>query len=266
MKKGFTSLALAFVAFGAALTGCNNDDDGSSLPPPIPGGVYSVTGDGFVDVYWTPVRGVDDLAGYGVYRGAAPEGPYTKLAVIGAAADTYRDGTVVNGATYYFAVDAFDLEGNESALSVEEVFDTPRPAGAALRVYTRQEDLDRSGVDFSEQPDAAEMRVPWDLGDIYVEADADGFFRVIGTTAEDDLQDLGWTSSFDDVGYAPGDGWVSSPVGLELVLHHTYVLWTGDDYYAKFRVTAIEPAAVVIEWAYQADQGNPELARPGVTS
>lgn len=259
-------LALALAALGAGIAGCGNDDE-SSLPPPIPGGVFSVTGDGWVDVYWNPIRGLDDLAGYGVYRGSAPDGPYFKLAEkFGVESDSYRDETVENGTTYYYAVDAFDLDGNESALSVETVFDTPRPSRAGLRIYTRQADADRAGVDFSEQPDHAQMRVPWDLGDLFVEADADGFFRVIGTSSADDLQDLGWTSSFDEVGYAPADGWVESPLGLELVTGHTYVLWTSDDHYAKFRVSAIEANAVVLEWAYQTDPGNPELVRPGVRS
>ncbi|HMB69817.1 MAG TPA: hypothetical protein VKU85_10915, partial [bacterium] len=57
------------------------------------------------------------------------------------------------------------------------------------------------------------------------------------------------------------------PNGVELIPGHTYVVWTHDSYFAKLRVVAIVekagiPSAILFDWAYQVDQGNPELAPP----
>ena len=112
--------ALTFLFLGAGCEDCESPD---GVPPPIPSGVYSVTGDGFVEIFWDPIRGYDDLAGYGVYRSTGdPEGPYYRLERLhGAEEDYYYDDTAQNGTTYYYAVDAFDFDGNESELSIEDV-------------------------------------------------------------------------------------------------------------------------------------------------
>ncbi|MDP6461803.1 MAG: hypothetical protein QGH59_08480, partial [Gemmatimonadota bacterium] len=56
------------------------------------------------------------------------------------------------------------------------------------------------------------------------------------------------------------------PTGVELIPGHTYVVWTWDSHFAKFRVTEEYfttpgiPAGVQIDWAYQTDLDNPELS------
>jgi hypothetical protein len=273
-RRYLVGAVLLFAGF--ALVGCRDKKEvimvPENVPPPIPSGVTSLTGDNWVEVYWDPIRGLDDLEGYGVYRSSASEGPYHKLAVVlGAESNFYRDETALNGVKYYYAVDAFDREGLESDLSLEDVFDTPRPARDGLRVYNREYDPAQSGVDLSEQPSHTDMVVGWNdpQTDFFFYKDTDGVTRVVGTVVHDtggdypnDIQDLGWTSSLDDVGWAPAEGWVRSPVGLEIVPQHTYVVWTWDDHYAKFRVTAVDPTNVVLDWAYQVDAGNQELAPP----
>jgi hypothetical protein len=271
-QQGWILGAVALLTLAA---GCNDEESPDATPPPIPTGVYSVTGDHYVDIYWSPILGVDDLAGYGVYRSSTEQGPYHKLAEIPADAETqYRDDDAQNGVTYFYAVDAFDHDGNESDLSLETVFDTPRPAGTNLRLHAREASLALSGLDFSAQPNPNNMRVAWDdpQADIYVyledlpgEGDA---LRVVGTQIEGawtDLQDVGWTASLDEVNYAPELGWdARSPLGLELVEGHSYIVWTWDNYFAKFRVTSLNTADgyAMLDWAYQADPGNPELVRP----
>ena len=42
---------------------------------------------------------------------------------------------------------------------------------------------------------------------------------------------------------------------------HTYVVWTWDDHFAKFRVTAMSPGRVVVDWSYQLQRSNPFLKR-----
>jgi fibronectin type 3 domain-containing protein len=136
MKSAFPSGPFAFAIVGLAalaLAGCNDDvvhvEDG---PPAVPTGVTTITGDGQVQILWYPVR-EDDVAGYGVYRSFATDGRYDRIATVHGVENTSLvDDSVTNGVTYYYAVDAFDRAGHESALSYEDAFDTPRPAGTGV--------------------------------------------------------------------------------------------------------------------------------------
>jgi len=178
------------------------------------------------------------------------------------------DTDVQNGVTYFYAVDAFDFGGNESALSYEAAFDTPRPAGTGVTVWARLNQPSESGIDFSDWNSKANFVAAWDA------SDTDVYFQTIGPVLYakgtlinnywNDIQDLGWTATMDDVSWAPADGWSVSPNGVELIAGHTYVVWTHDSYFAKFRVTTLifaqgAPVGAILDWAYQIDQSNPEL-------
>jgi hypothetical protein len=223
-------------------------------PPAVPQGVYSITGDGAVYLFWLPVR-ESDLAGYRVYRSLNDDEYY----YIGYSVDeTFVDDAAVNGQTYYYAVSSIDENENESNLSYETVFDTPRPEGANLilaDVYTYP---NVSGYDFSSSAIVPDDDVD---ADIYVEYYNDAFYLNVAN-AETDIQDMGYTDNFDDISYSPTDGW-SSVGWSEIILGHTYIIWTSNNHYAKLRVTAISaPYSVRFDWGYQTDVGNPELARP----
>lgn len=263
-------LAFATVALAAlALAGCDDDviyvQDG---PPAVPTGVGTVTGDEWVEIFWSPVR-ENDVAGYGVYRSSTVDGQYDRIATVhGFDNTTHTDNDVSNGVTYYYAVDAFDSAGHESALSYEDAFDTPRPAGTGVTLYALQEDAAHSGLDWSDWPVSSFVTF-WNAADadIFVQR-VSGVLHAKGTViggSPNDIQDLGFTESMDEVSWAPGDGWSVSPNGVELIKGHTYVVWTHDLYYAKFRVietfsSSGSPSAVLIDWAYQIDQDNPELS------
>jgi hypothetical protein len=272
MKTTYPSgpFAFAIVVLAAlGVAGCDDDvvyvEDG---PPAVPTGVVTVTGDEWVEVQWNPVR-EDDVAGYGVYRSRTADGEYDRITTVhGVENTTHVDENVVNGTTYYYAVDAFDRTGHESALSYEDAFDTPRPAGTGVTLYALQEDPARSGLDWSDYP--VSSFVTWWSAvdtDLYVQR-VDGVLYAKGTVIggyPNDIQDLGWTESMDDVSWAPGDGWSASPNGVELIKGHTYVVWTWDSFYAKFRVVETfsnsgNLSAILIDWAYQIDQDNPELS------
>lgn len=255
-----------------ALAGCDDDkvvyvDD---IPPAVPTGVFTVTGDGQVDIYWNPVR-EDDLAGYGVYWSDQEDGVYQRLDTLYGVENThYVDTDVQNGTTYFYAVDAFDQAGHESALSYETAFDTPRPAGGPTIVYARLDQPNASGIDFSDwNPQGLGSFVTaWDAPDtdVYFQTIGQVLFAV-GTSINNfwnDIQDLGWTATMDDVSWAPTAGWSVAPNGVELIEGHTYVVWTHDSYFAKFRVRSLlysqgAPIAAVFDWAYQIDRNNPEL-------
>ena len=80
---------------------------------------------------------------------------------------------------------------------------------------------------------------------------------------DSDIQDMGPTSSILAIGTAPVSGW-STTHEVELYAGHTYVVWTWDDHYAKFRVSSLSPSRVVFDWAYQLIPANRLLKRtPG---
>jgi len=255
-----------------ALTGCYDDnpvsprvvDPPDVIPPAAPRGVYSVTGDGVVTVHWL-LNTEADVAGYRIYQSTCDAGPGCPYDPIGVTAgDQLRIDGLANGVTRFYAVAAYDLNGNEGDLSYETVFDTPRPAGVGLVLSNYLDAAAGSGYDFS-----AFAARPWD------DPETDIFFGDNGSIAQmfvpdfsTDIQDAGFTNDLDDVDFAPSGGW--SPTGsVELIRGHAYVVWMRDDHYAKFRVTSMipstptSPARVVTDWAYQIDPGNRELkARP----
>jgi hypothetical protein len=252
------------VILGIALLGCESDTiyfDSDSQPPATPRGVYSVTGDEAVKIVWL---GSDeqDLAGYRVWRSNSIDGAYDVKADIEVAdlplSLEWTDRSVTNGATYFYAVTSYDYAGNESDLSYEDVYDTPRPAGFNVRLYAVESDPGRSGFDFSRYTVTS---VSDDRADIIITRDGGVFFaEAVNLTGEPatDIQDFGYTENLDALDWAPPDGW--STVGWsEIIYGHTYAVWTRDNHYAKFRVTQIGGSSITIDWAYQIDLGNPEL-------
>ncbi|MEP7028809.1 MAG: fibronectin type III domain-containing protein [Candidatus Eisenbacteria bacterium] len=247
---------IAAVAAVFALAGCSVDEPvvlRDTVAPAAPRALYSVTGDGSVALHW--VRNSEsDLVGYRVYIAPAFAGPYTSLGT--AATPNYIVGGLANGATWYFAVSAYDVAGNESDLSTENVYDTPRPAGTNVSLNpSSTEPGGIAGYDFS----SGVLRLSGDPS-------TDMFFQVSSSTrlmvARDlntDIQDAGY-HPLDDLDWAPDAGW--SPTGtVELAVGHAYYLWTRDNHYAKFRVVALSDTQVKFDWAYQVDAGNPQLAR-----
>lgn len=78
------------------------------------GNVFSQTG--ALKVVWDP-NSENDLAGYKVYYGSASQN-YTNVIDAGTN-NEYTINSLTAGATYYFAVTAYDTAGNESDFSVE---------------------------------------------------------------------------------------------------------------------------------------------------
>lgn len=260
-------ILLAAAALGIA--GCNDSSSPRDVTPPAaPRGLFSVTGNQSVTLSWL-ANTESDLAGYRVYEAPCASGsncPYDRL---GATSATQFMATgLTNGVTRYFAISAVDQSGNESPLSYEDVFDTPRPAGStALNNFVNG--VAGAGWDFS-----AFAKVASD------DPSADIFYGNNGSIAQmfatevqvqpglfvpNDIQDAGYATSLDAVDFSPvgpNAGW--SPTGtVELIPGHCYIVWTWDDHYAKFRVTGVNSSTVSLDWAYQTAAGNPELhARP----
>jgi len=134
------------------------------------------------------------------------------------------------------------------------VFDTPRPEGFGLVLTDAVADPDFSGWDFSTY-----RVLPFDHLDTDIFFAFDGAtFLMLAAYTDTDIQDAGYTQTLDQIDWAPSAGW--SPTGaVEVVPGHSYVVWTHDDHYAKFRVTSVNATRVILDWAYQVARGNPEL-------
>src|SRR5688572_25705727 len=142
-------LMIFAVALFAA--GCH-DEDGpvrDVYPPAAPRGVYTVTGDGEVFIHWL-ANTESDVAGYRIYESPCESGggcPYDRVGQTAGLSFTVDD--LANGETRYFAVAAYDAAGNESELSEDILFDTPRPEGFGRVLNDYLDSPAGSGFDFS---------------------------------------------------------------------------------------------------------------------
>ena len=171
-----------------------------------------------------------------------------------------------NGDTYFYAVSAFDLDGNESDLSPEIVEDTPRPEGRGVKLRDYILDPDRSGLDLS-NADQGAIAFDRNNTDIYFGVDTEVSVPYIYSDNDVQIQDLGYTDSMDEVDVSPVKGFTT--LFVEAIVGHTYAFLTPDGNYAKIRITDmkvdwigndVKDAWVVFDWAYQLQTDNPDLA------
>ncbi len=274
------TILAALVLSALFLLGCEEETRYITTPdvPAVPVGVYSVTGDGYVDVYWQSNNDGGVTDGYGVYRYVGTNGDvdeYELLGTVDASSSqveeySYRDNGLQNGTTYWYAVNAYNGYG-ESELSSQDAFDTPRPQGSATLDLT-SEDAMRLGWDFSQarsrdwQSVDAEVFFEYDqnLDAFFLWANWDDVYvQSYGHT--DDLRNVNWGE--------PGAGW--NNVGwVQLVEGHAYLVAMGEvdeddisEHYAAVRVTRLDNAdqELSFQWAYQTDPFNPELKRRPLT-
>lgn len=83
-------------------------------------GTHSVT------LNWTASTS-PNIAGYRVYRGSAPGGPYTEITTRAQASTNFVDKAVSAGSTYYYVCVAVDTAGNQSKYSNEARAVVPSP-------------------------------------------------------------------------------------------------------------------------------------------
>jgi len=219
-------------------------------PPSEPTGIVVINGDNRVDLYWNENR-ESDLAGYNVYYSYEYDGRYE---LIGSTETNYFiDRDVDNGVTYYYAVTAYDYNGNESELSFDVIYATPRPEGFNQAIFDFHRFPENSGYGFSEY-----LVVPYD------DLESDVFFELfegeyyLNVWDDSDIQDMGPTNDIYDIPFAPTSGWAPDKYEVARV-GHTYVIWTWDNHYAKIRIKNITNDRVVFDWAYQLVEGENQL-------
>lgn len=235
-------------------SGCHHmsDDFADVTPPSAPRGLWTQTGDNMIELFWDR-NAEPDVAGYNVFVSSSYNGRYELIGTV--RSPYFLDLGARNGNTYYYAVTAFDYDGNESELSRDVAYDIPRPEGYGVVLDDFRRATATSGYDFSRY-----SVVPYN--DLY----ADMYFEnyqgtlYMNVREDSDIIDMGPTQSLLDIREAPTSGW-SPTHDVQLVVGHTYVVWTWDDHYAKFRVTNLSPGRVTFDWAYQLQRSNPLLKR-----
>ena len=248
MKTTINIFALLF--FGLILSACKVNDPFTFFdndPPSPPTGIVVINGDERVDLSWLQNR-EDDVAGYNIYSSYSYDGRYT---LIGSSDDNYFvDLDVVNGNTYYYAVTSYDFNGNESDLSYDVIYTTPRPEGYNQSIFDYRNFPDNSGYTFTSYSVTA-----------YDDSTTDFFFENYNRTFyldvwdDTDIQDMGPTVDIYDIAEAPLNGW--SPTKDEIAkVGHTYVIWTWDNHFAKVRINSITNDRITFDWAFQLVEGN----------
>lgn len=242
-------VALSLISFHAC--DVNDTYEVDLNPPAPPTGIQVINGDNRVDLFWNENR-ESDLAGYNIYFSYSYYGQY-ELIGSSAYAD-FVDYDAVNGETYYYAVTAYDYNGNESDLSRDVIYSTPRPEGFNQAIFDFHQFPENSGYGFSEY-----SVVPYDAN-----PESDVFFELfegeyyLNVWDDTDIQDMGSTIDIYDIPFAPTNGW-SPDKYVPAIVGHTYVLWTWDNHFAKVRISQIINDRMVFDWAYQTVQGEQQL-------
>ncbi len=250
---------------------CDSDDVIILDPAPQPPqGVYSITGDDTVYVYWNgPYE--EDIKEYIIWRSYEEYDNYVAVGYRQAEHNPnldliiyeFKDDSVTNGVTYFYAVTAVDDADQMSELSAESVFDTPRPDGRAV-FYDRAARPNQAGFSFSP---ATVVPYPSSAAHVYVDRGDNGVFYINAANIDVEIQGMGFTYGFDDIGWAPQEGW-SANGWAEIVPGHSYVVGIRDNHgdwnYAKIRILATDEQTgeVSFQWAYQPSPNNPELVAP----
>lgn len=261
MMKTTNLFLMMLIMVFLALTGC--DDNGyyvyDNTPPSPPRNVWTVTGDNRVDIFWDH-NTESDVIGYNVYYNSQYEGRYTLL---GSTEDnSFIDYGAENAVTTYYAVAAYDDNGNESELSYDVVYDTPRPEGFNQAIFDYSRFPGTSGYDLSDY-----------LVRAYDDDGSDFFFEIfegvpyLNVWEDTDLIDMGSTYDLYDISYAPDPedpGWIQLLDGdnvkyIDIYPGSTYVVWTWDNHFAKIRVRSVTSERMVFDWAYQLVEGEREL-------
>jgi hypothetical protein len=228
----------------------NHHDNFDNTPPAPPSGIQVINGNNRVDLSWTRNR-ESDLAGYNIYYSTSYDGKYYLLG--SSTTNSYIDDAASNGVLNYYAVTAYDQSGNESDLSKDVAYATPRPEGFNQTVFDYLKFPGSAGYSF------ANYRVV-----AYNDSLADFFFEnyngkyYLDVYTDTDILDAGPTANIYDIPFVPTANW-SPTKDTTAVIGDTYVIWTWDNHYAKIRISDITNQRIVFDWAYQLVQGNKQL-------
>ncbi len=249
------------------------------LPKPL--ALTSISLDRAIHLSWTDNAYQADPAGFSAYRVYSSSYDLDHNACLN---DWALEGTTVasaflaadlpNGAPRCFGVTAVTIEGFESLWS-DLRYDTPRPDGADVLVYTTASDPLRSGFRFFLDGNNDGQAGPLELGivsaaasgqmDFVVQTDAGGNIQIVPQRSNTTFQRYGSQPIRDltAIDIAPVGGYGSAPLLAQPRYGYVFQMNEGDGFYryGAIRVVATGPDYVIFDWSYQTDRGNPELIR-----
>jgi hypothetical protein len=276
-----------FTVIAAMICGCDTDSTTvvgpGDLNPPL--GLWSVTGDGEVDLAWYTSNYESDLDGYVVYFYEGAYGDLDSQSSIPAVFDslgslfvTSPSGEVqsvtvtglTNGDNYSFLIVAAKDDWSEISHTSNIVVDTPRPDVTSLVLKDQNLLQGDCALKFSvtapyiqvvddTDPSAAVMFESFNAG-------AGKRSGLVGVAGRAQVQDLGFMSDWDTADHAPTDGYPAADFSVTAIANHVYAVKTSAGHYAKIYVQGItgnpeDNSDVATVWAaYQTDPNNPELA------
>jgi hypothetical protein len=243
---------LGIVIVALTLVSCREHFIVDTTPPTPPQGVIATALSNSVEVRW--LRNQEpDVAGYRVWISDRYDGEYK---LIGTTVEArFVDLGARNGERVYYGISAYDFEDNESELSTDVVYATPRPEGFGTKLNNYRVAPLFAGYDFSTYSIG---NYNDDYTDVFFEALNGRYY--LNVWDDTDIQDMGYTGSLYDIVVAPEGGWAPSRI-VEAIPGHTYIVWTWDDHFAKIRVREVTPQRITFDWAYQIAKSNPDLKR-----
>ena len=253
------------------------------LTLPAPATLLSVSLDGAIALAWAdnaydaaPARFSD----YRIYSAAYDLD--TGLCAV----DWFLEGTTVapefiagalpNGQPKCFAVTAVSVEGYESLWSPIRA-DTPRPDARNIVLYARELTLAQSGFrfwkdlngDFLVQPNELGLVGPGNAPDIDFVVERNGVgglrFRPVRAGTGVEFYGIAPVGDLTDIDSASTQVYRPLPIDARVGWGYVFEMSGGDAFarYGALRVTHVGQDFLILDWAYQTDPGNPELAPGG---
>lgn len=251
-------------------------DEALRLPRPL--ALSSVSLDRMIHLDWSDNAFQADPAGFAAYRIYSTSYDLdanecgTSWVLEGSSvANTFLVGAMANGVPRCFAVSAITIEGFESLWS-DLRYDTPRPDGRNVIIFTAAADAARSGFRFFFDANGDGQASALELG-LVGNASAGTF--------DFTLNDVGGTlyltpqrlpSTITQYGTGPIADLTSinvAPIGpytrtaLQAREQFGYVFEFDEGgpfpFYGAIRVTATGSNYAIFDWSYQTDPGNPEM-------
>lgn len=247
-----------------------------------PSGLSTVSLDGAIALYWPDNAYQQDPDGFRNYRVYSSsynldadrcEGGWRLEGTT--VAPEFRAGALANGAPRCFGVSAVSIEGWESLWSPVRQ-DTPRIESRNVVLTARQSASGTAGFRFWRDQNNDGMPQRTELGvvgsgnasdiDFSIERDQAG--RLVLTPIRNGVRLRTWINGpiadLTEVDYAPETGFARTP--LIASPGWGYVWETPGSPFVRFgaiRVTHVGQDLLILDWSFQTDPGNPELAPPG---
>lgn len=253
--------------------------------PPL--GLYSITKDKNVLLFWYTSNYEGDFNGYIVYYYEGDYGNSSPLRRVphcfevadslssthpSTGLDSLEIGGLTNGITYSFLVVAACDNWSELSRTSNIITDTPRPETIGVKVYAYQIDKTQAGFELSDftiidltNLNTSDYTTPTEKGDIMCERfeviPGAGFRPWIDGINGGGVQNMGYMSDWSELDEAPTDGYSASGHSVVAMMGHVYTIKTGDNHYAKIQITDVAEDETWIEFkaAYQPDAGNTEF-------